>query len=239
VKAARLPPVERLILWDIDGTLVRAGPLAGRAFEAAVEAVTGLTATGHGVTYGGKTDPQIAREILGVLDLHHQADRHIPNILRQLELRVLAGRDELRVTGAVLPGVCSALDAIHRHGVVQTVLTGNTAVNAACKIDAFELRDWLDLEVGAFGSDDSDRNALVPIAVERAQARYGPVARAKVWVIGDTPFDAACARAGGVRCLLVATGAAPRETLDGTSAEHVIENLENTEHVLGLLGISD
>jgi phosphoglycolate phosphatase len=231
--------VERLILWDIDGTLVRAGGLAGRAFEAAVEAVTGLPAADHGVAYGGKTDPQIAREILAVLDIHDQADTHLPKILAELEWRLAAGRDEMRATGSVLPGVREVLDALDASGAVQTVLTGNTAANAACKIDAFELRGWLDLEVGAFGSDSHDRNALVPVAIDRAEARYGPVDPSRVWVVGDTPFDAACAKAGGVRCLLVATGFSPRAALDQAGADHVIDDLESTNDVLALLGALD
>ena len=232
---AKLPRVERLILWDIDGTLLRAGGLAGRAFAAAVESVTGVVATGHGVSFGGKTDPQIAREILAALDLQDHADTHLAGILAELEQTLAAGRDEMRATGWVLPGVRSLLDALAVPGTVQTVLTGNTAANAACKIDAFELRRCLDLEVGAFGSDNHDRNVLVPVALGRAEERYGPVQRSRVWVIGDTPFDARCAQAGGVRCLLVATGAAPREALDAAGADHVVDNLEDTDEIVRLL----
>src|SRR6185436_1149681 len=149
-----------------------------------------------------KTDPQIVREILAVLDLHDEVDVHLAGIIAELERGLREGRDQMRAEGFVLPGVPALLDALARQGTVQTVLTGNTAANAAVKIDAFELQSWLDLEVGAFGSDHPDRNRLVPVAIERAEARYGPVDRAHTWVIGDTPFDAACAQAGGVRCLL-------------------------------------
>jgi phosphoglycolate phosphatase len=233
--------MERLILWDIDGTLVRAGSVAGNAFAAAVEAVVGVPAAGHGVTFGGKTDPQIAREILSVLDLHEQADAHLPGILAELERGIREGRDEMRAHGRVLPGVLDLLQALaasdtaHSVHTVQTVLTGNTAANAACKIDAFDLRPWLDLDVGAYGSDDADRNLLVPVAIKRAEARYGPVDRSRTWVIGDTPFDAACAHAGGVRCLLVATGHAEREALDGAGADHVVDDLGDTDAILALL----
>ena len=229
--------MERLILWDIDGTLIRGGGVSGRAFASAVEVVTGVAAAGHGVAFGGKTDPQIAREILAVLDLHDQADAHLPRIVAELERTLAATRDEMRVTGRVLPGVHPLLDALERAGAVQTVLTGNTAVNAATKIDAFELRPWLDLEVGAFGSDHHDRNALVPVAIGRAEERYGAVDRSQVWVIGDTPFDAACAHAGGVHCLLVASGFSTREALDTAGADHVVDDLENTDAIVGLLGV--
>lgn len=227
--------MQRLILWDIDGTLVRAGPLAGAAFAAAVEAVVGRAPGEHGVRMGGKTDPQIAREILAVLDLHDEADAHLPGILAELERLLAAGRDQMRATGRVLPGVTDLLAALAGAGAVQTLLTGNTAANAAVKIDAFGLRPWMDLEVGAYGSDHPDRNTLVPVALARAEARYGPVDRRHAWVIGDTPFDAACARAGGVRCLLVATGTVARPALEGAGADIVVDDLSDTMAVLALL----
>lgn len=118
---------------------------------------------------------------------------------------------------------------------VQTVLTGNTAANAAVKVDSFGLRRWLDLDVGAYGSDDPDRNLLVPVALARIERRYGPVDRARVWVIGDTPLDAACARAGGVRCLLTAGGFADRASLAAAGADHLVDDLTDTAAVLTLL----
>jgi phosphoglycolate phosphatase-like HAD superfamily hydrolase len=127
------------------------------------------------------------------------------------------------------------LGALQRCGAIQTVLTGNTAANAAVKLDALGLRPWLDLEVGAYGSDDADRNVLVPVALRRIEQRYGAVERARVWVVGDTPLDAACARAGGVRCLLVASGFAGRAALDAAGADHVVDDLTDTEAILARL----
>jgi len=226
---------KRLILWDIDGTLLRGGSVAGTAFAAAVETVVGKPAADHGVPFGGKTDPQIVREILAVLDLHDQVDLHAASIIAELERGLAEGRDQMRAEGFVLPGVPELLEALRDAGAIQTVLTGNTAANAAVKIDAFELRPWLDLEVGAFGSDNPDRNQLVPLALERATARYGAVDRRHTWVIGDTPFDAACAQAGGVRCLLVATGHSPRTDLDAADADRVLDDLSATAEVVEYL----
>jgi phosphoglycolate phosphatase-like HAD superfamily hydrolase len=194
-----------------------------------------VTAADHGVSLAGKTDPQIAREILTVLALHDDPERDVPLLLAETERLVAAGRDRIRANGRVLPGVRALLEALHRPGTVQTLLTGNTAANAAVKIDAFGLRPWLDLEVGAFGSDHADRNALVPVALRRVEQRYGPVDRRRAWVIGDTPLDAACARAGGVRCLLVASGFAGRAALDAAGADHVVDDLTDTEAILARL----
>ena len=228
--------VDRVILWDVDGTLVRTGGVGAEAFNAAIETLFGVPAGDHGVSLAGKTDPQIAREILTVLDLHDDPEVHLPGLLAETERLVAAGRDRIRARGRVLPGVPAVLDGLQRPGTVQTVLTGNTAANAAVKLDAFDLPRWLDLEVGAYGSDNPDRNTLVEVALARIERRYGPVDRRRVWVIGDTPLDAACAQAGGVRCLLVASGFAPRAALDAAGADHVVDDLTDTEAVLALIG---
>jgi phosphoglycolate phosphatase-like HAD superfamily hydrolase len=227
--------VDRVILWDVDGTLVRTGGVGAEAFNTAIETLFGVSVGNHGVSLAGKTDPQIAREILTVLDLHDDPQVHLPGLLAETERLVAAGRDRIRARGELLAGVPAVLDGLQRPGTVQTVLTGNTAANAAVKLDAFDLPHWLDLEVGAYGSDDPDRNALVSVALARIERRYGPVDRRRVWVIGDTPLDAACAQAGGVRCLLAATGFAPRSALDAAGADHVADDLTDTEAILARL----
>ncbi|MDQ1499173.1 MAG: hypothetical protein QOI86_2513 [Actinomycetota bacterium] len=227
--------VERLILWDIDGTLVQTAGVGAAAFTTAIETTFGVPAGHHGVSMAGKTDPQIAREILTVLHLHDAAGTHLAGLLAETERLVAAGRDRIRAGGRILPGVARLLEALTCPGTVQTVLTGNTAANAAVKLDAFDLRPWLDLDVGAYGSDDADRNALVPVALERVERRYGPVDRAGLWVVGDTPLDAACARAGGAHCLLVANGFAARPDLEAAGADHVVDDLTDTEAILSLL----
>ena len=225
----------RVILWDVDGTLVRTGGVGAEAFGAAIETLYGVPAGDHGVSLAGKTDPQIAREILTVLDLHDDFDGRLPGLLAETERIVAARRDVIRARGEILPGVPALLEGLQRPDTVQTVLTGNTAANAAVKLDAFDLPRWLDLEVGAYGSDDPDRNALVSVSLTRVERRYGPVDRSRVWVIGDTPLDAACAQAGGVHCLLVAGGFSSRAALDAAGADHVVDDLTDTEAILAYL----
>lgn len=225
----------RVILWDVDGTLVQTGGVGAEAFTTAIERLYGVPAGHHGVSLAGKTDPQIAREILTALELHDDAEARLPGLLAETERLVAAGLDRIRERGTILPGVPALLEGLQRSGAVQTVLTGNTAANAAVKLGAFDLPRWLDLEVGAYGSDHADRNALVEVALARLSRSYGTVDRCRVWVIGDTPLDAACARAGGVHCLLVATGFAPRAALDAAGADHVVDDLTDTEAILALL----
>jgi phosphoglycolate phosphatase-like HAD superfamily hydrolase len=125
-------------------------------------------------------------------------------------------------------------------GVVQSLLTGNLAANAAVKVGAFGLQRWLDLEIGAYGSDHADRTELVPIALERARRLRGEHYEPdEVWVIGDTANDLACARAGGVRCLLVGTGTHGHEAVAGLDADAVLEDLSDLDAVLSALGLGE
>jgi phosphoglycolate phosphatase-like HAD superfamily hydrolase len=228
--------IDRVVLWDIDGTLVHTAGVGAKAFITAIETLWGVPAAGHGVSLAGKTDLQIGREILTVLDLHDDIDgdgARLPRLIAETERLVAAGQDRIRTNGKVLPGVRELLAALAADpGTVQTLLTGNTAANAASKLGAFGLAEQLNLDLGAYGSDAADRNVLVDVALARIEARHGPVDRRRVWVVGDTPLDAACAHAGGIRCLLVATGFAPRAALDSCGADHVVDDLTDTESIL-------
>jgi phosphoglycolate phosphatase len=120
--------------------------------------------------------------------------------------------------------------------VDQTVLTGNIAPNAMVKVGAFGLERWLNLEMGAYGSDDADRNALVPIAMKKVEAARGRTFTPdQVWVVGDAPNDLACARAAGVRCLLVATGRPTYEELRALHPDALRHDLRDVDEVYDLL----
>ena len=231
-------PVHRLILWDIDGTLVHAGPAAREAFDLAVASVLQRDVPDHGISMSGKTDPQIALEVMEALAVaEDEARGHLPAVLEGLERELEAAAETIREKGRVHPGVEELLRRLHGHdGVVQSVLTGNLAANAALKVASFGLDQWLDMEIGAYGSDDQDRTRLVPIAILKAVQKYGQRFRPEeVWIIGDTPRDLECARAGGARCLLVGTGRYPFEELIKEDADAVVRDLGDVERVEKLL----
>lgn len=227
----------RLVLWDIDGTLIRAGPIGADIFSAAVAHAVGRHPGDHGVTMGGKTDPQIALEILASAGLDATAcDGHLATVIEHLEAELRDSVELMRTTGRVMSGVPEVLATLHNRGAgcAQSVLTGNTKANAATKLATFGLDQWLDLEIGAFGSDNRDRRALVPVARERAARKRGLVFD-DVLVIGDTPHDLDCARAGHARCVLVGTGFTPVDQLRGLGADAVLDDLSDVEVVLQLL----
>lgn len=233
--------MKRLVLWDIDGTLLQSGGAGRDVFDAAVTRVLERELDPEafaGVRMGGKTDPQIAREVLRLAEVaDDEVDRHLPAVLRLLETELAAAAERIRRDGRVLPGVEAVLRALHDDPAsMQTVLTGNLMANAAVKLGAFGLERWLDLDVGAYGSDHHDRTELVPIAIEKVERRWGrrfsPI---ETWVVGDTERDFACAAAAGARCLLVATGAGAFEELSRLGADVVLPDLQDTAKVLGIL----
>jgi phosphoglycolate phosphatase-like HAD superfamily hydrolase len=216
----------------------RIGPTGASIFDVAIERVLGRHPGPHGVRMSGKTDPQIALEILVGSGLAEaEADEHLPEVVRHLESELAALEAEVRARGRVLPGVVDVLTALASEpSVHQSLVTGNLRANAAVKLDAFDLLPLVDLETGAYGSDDADRLRLVPIALGRADRLRGvDVDRARTWVVGDTPRDLACAREGGVRCLLVATGGTSREELAACAPDALLDDLTDTAGVVAIL----
>lgn len=226
----------RLILWDVDGTLLRAGDIGAAVFDDALEAALGRRPPGR-IRMSGKTDPLIVREYLMMMGVEETPER-VQEILDRL-VAALAGAAEAGEldSGAACPGVTEVLDGLAAaQGVVQTLLTGNLYANAVVKVSAYGLDKWLDLDIGAYGSDSDDRNQLVPVALRRLEESRGVrLAPSDVWVIGDTPRDLACARAAGARCLLVATGRYSFDELAGLGADAAVESLADAGSVLDVL----
>jgi phosphoglycolate phosphatase len=221
----------RLVLWDIDGTLIRARALLGQAWDQALATVFQLEGELARVEMAGKTDSQIALEVLA---LHGWTDdRAIPHLDRFREAYV-AGLHEVREVLEdhidVLAGAPEILNRLAELGVRQSLLTGNYEAAARLKLGSVNLDHHLDFEIGAFGSDHRDRLRLVPIAVEKARRLHDPgLTAGDVVVVGDTPRDIACARAGGARAVAVATGQFSAEVLAQHAPDALLPGLADTE----------
>jgi phosphoglycolate phosphatase-like HAD superfamily hydrolase len=186
----------------------------------------------------GKTDPQIVAEILTAAGIpKSEVAGLLPLALSVAERTLATSEETIKREGYVHRGVRELLTALAETGSVrQTLVSGNIAANAALKVGAFGLEGFLDFEVGAYGSDNSDRDRLVPICLKRVSDLRGetyPVEQ--VWVIGDTPNDLKCARAAGVRCLLVGTGRLGSDSVRDLGADAQLENLADTDSVLKIL----
>lgn len=225
----------RIILFDIDGTLLRTG--AGRrSMERALTATFG-TPGDPTYRYDGKTDRQIIREAMRLAGFD---DATIDARRADTEARYVAGlREEVLSTekpAVLLPGVRTLVDAVAAHdGMVLGLLTGNVAEGAAIKLHAVGL-DPLAFVVGAFGSDHEVRAELPAVARARAELHLGrPVAGEACVIIGDTPSDIQCGRGIGARAVAVATGHYQRDELASYGPHALFDDLSDTDAVMATL----
>jgi phosphoglycolate phosphatase len=226
----------KLVLFDIDGTLLRGDGSARRAFEGSLAHVFG-SAPDPRVHYDGKTDPQIARELMRLAGhddatIDARLGDAIDGYLERLRREVSNGTRHFEA----LPGVEALLDALEpRTDVVLGLLTGNVADGAAVKLACAGIEIGR-FRVNAFGSDHESRPELPRVAQRRARDLLGhDFAGDAIVVIGDTPADIDCARSVGARTLAVATGRYSVDELAGHAPTTVLPDLTETERVLAAL----
>ena len=227
----------KLILFDVDGTLLLTDGAGRRAIGQALRDETGTAGPIDSYRLDGKTDPQIARELLTAA--RHEAaddDARIASVCRRYV--ALLERELADTPGAtrLFPGVLDLLDAIERRGdAALGLLTGNVADGAALKLRAAGL-DRARFVVGAFGSDHADRTALPSIASRRAAQFMGrEPTGADVVIIGDTPADVTCGRSIAARAIGVATGRFARAELLAAGAYAAFDTLADVTAVLAAI----
>jgi phosphoglycolate phosphatase-like HAD superfamily hydrolase len=231
--------VPRLILWDVDGTLVQAGQVGRDIFTEAFQAVLGHApdqATARMLVMAGRTDPEIALEFLAAHEIA-EGERHLPAFSEALVAALAAKAAMIRERGRALPGARETLAALAgADGVVQSLLTGNVEPNALLKLASFGLDGYLDFEVGGFGSDHRHRPSLVEVARGKAERKYGTTFAGRATVlVGDTPLDVAAAREGGARVVAVATGPYAVDELEAAGADAVLADLRDTGAALAAI----
>ncbi|MEM9407802.1 MAG: HAD hydrolase-like protein [Acidobacteriota bacterium] len=214
----------KLLLFDIDGTLLQCGRQVGVAFLEAMQVVYGEIGSLRGVSFAGRTDPAIVLDILR----DHQLSREeiLGRLPRMRELYVPRLDETLHVDGMrLLPGVRRLLTALaERDDVALGLITGNWEGGARVKLSRFELNEFF--AFGAFGDDGVDRAELPPVAVQRAQEHHGVrFAPEDVLIIGDTVHDVTCAQAHDHPVLGVTTGHATAEQLRKAGADWIAESL--------------
>lgn len=214
----------RLILFDIDGTLLHCGPQVRPVFSSSLEEVYGTAGDLAGYDFRGKTDPQIVLDLqcgagLSAERVRRDLPRFQRTYLEKLDRRL--ERDGMRLLGGVLE-LLERLAA--RTDVTLGLLTGNWEGGARIKLERFDLNPFFGF--GAFGDGMWDRRDLPPVALERARQVTGrdtPVE--DVMIVGDSLLDVACARAHGIPSLAVATGGTPAVDLESAGADWVIPDL--------------
>jgi phosphoglycolate phosphatase-like HAD superfamily hydrolase len=227
-----MPSVRTLVLWDVDQTLISAGGLSRELYATAFAKVTGR-ALERMAPMAGRTERAIAAETLTLNGLA-ASETALLALCAALAAEFAAHEARIGQHGRVLPGATAALAMLARRpDVVQSVLTGNIESVAVSKLRAFDLADYLDFTVGAYGMDHADRARLVRLAQQRAAAAYGlPFSEQSTVLIGDTPNDVAAGRLGGARVIAVASGGSSRAELEAAGADVVLDDLTDADAVL-------
>jgi phosphoglycolate phosphatase len=227
----------RLVLLDVDGTLVECGGAGRRALERAIRKACGRPDGDlKALRLDGSTDRRIVRHALELLG-HPFSEALCDSLLTEYP-RLLEAELSAPAAYRVLPGVVALLEALKARQVAHGLCTGNVVEGARLKLRRGGLDryfEWGDLAVGGFGSDDEVRARVVEAALRRAAARFGRVAPAEVLVVGDTPLDVEAARQAGCASLAVATGRYPKKELEACGADHVAETLLAPEALAVLL----
>jgi len=221
----------RLILFDIDGTLIDSGGAGTRSLDLALKELFSIDNAFQGISMAGKTDTQIIKEGLlkHGISVNGNIDAVITAYLKYLRKEINNDRKHVK------PGIYNLLNTLSfMKDIGSGLLSGNLESGARIKLEPFKLNDYF--PTGAFGSDDEDRNNLLPVAVKRFEELF----RRKIEidnciVVGDTPRDVECAHIYGAMCIGVTTGPYSFEALTEAGADYVVQDLLNQNTLLQFL----
>jgi len=224
------------VLWDVDHTLIDTGGVGSEIYAAAFEEVTGRPMENK-AEITGRTEPVIFREALAANCITDPGD-YFPKFARAQANGYAQRADEMRTRGRVLPGVVAVLsDLAQRPDVVQTVLTGNIQESAEIKLATFDLDQYLNLAIAAYGTDHDERPRLVNIARTRAMKTTGHhFDETNTIIIGDTVSDVGAGREGGAKVIAVATGRTSTTELAEAGADAVFADLTQPDLVPIIFG---
>ena len=221
----------KVLLFDIDGTLVNTGGTGKDAMNQAFEEIFGVPNGLDGILLAGQTDPKIMLDVFQKLGMKWD-DRKIEEFKERYYLRLSEEFQRPRASRRLMPGFPEALEKLSKLTKTHLgLLTGNWKRGAEIKLENFGL--WKFFEFGAFGDDDLDRNKLVPHAIHRAANIFGSHPQSdRVYVIGDTPRDVQCARPHGATAIAVATGDYSVEVLRAEKPDYLFADFSNVDTFL-------
>lgn len=222
----------QIILFDIDGTLIRSGGAGKQAFEKTIADDFGKEVADHEVLFSGRTDRAIVGDLFTHCGIENTANawqhffaaylRHLPDCMASQE-------------GRVLPGVKKLLEQFQqRPDIAVGLLTGNSEQGAQIKLKHYGIADYFDF--GGYGDDHLDRNLVAQDAVSAARQHLSfSFTKQQVCVIGDTPRDIGCGRAIGARVIAVCTGSHTARELAAANPDLLLKDLSDHEPLLEVL----
>ena len=226
---------KRLLLFDIDGTLITSGGAGEHALRLGIKDRFGVDEDLRGIEIAGRTDSGIARQFFAKHALPDTPGNTASFFEGYLDhLAILLPKKE----GRLLPGILELLDALKaREDVILALLTGNLARGAELKLTHYGVWDYF--EFGAYADDHHDRNQLGNFARTRAKVRHGiELPPERIYVLGDTPHDITCARAIGAKAVAIATGQFSHAQLASHAPDILFNDLGNVDAVVTALTIN-
>lgn len=223
----------KLILFDVDGTLIRSAGAGRIAMNRAFEKVFGVTNGFESVPMMGRTDPIILKEVMRAHDIEWSAfavQQFQTEYFPMLDEELKVPRPGVRIC----PGIESLLFSLKMmpHCYLG-LLTGNWKLGAYSKLRHFKLNDYF--MFGAFADDKEDRNRLVPVAIDRFKQKTGhSIDITNVFVIGDTVLDIECGRVHGAKTIAVATGIQSFDVLNRENPDYCFHNFSDLPRVLAI-----
>ena len=224
----------KIILFDIDGTLISTDGCGCVAMNRAYSELFGLKNALDGVLVAGSTDAAITANVFQRFEISWNTE-HVDRLKHLYLSYLLEELEDEKWRKYLLPGLPCVLDELRMCSAVQLgLLTGNWREGARIKLSYFGL--WNYFPFGAFGDDHHDRNQLLPFALRRMQSRQdSPIDHHRVFVIGDTPRDIQCGRPYNAVTIAVATGPYSIECLRNEDPHFVLPNLANVKDLLGIV----
>ncbi|MBX7158413.1 MAG: HAD hydrolase-like protein [Verrucomicrobiae bacterium] len=224
----------KLLLWDIDGTLLTTGSAGEYALIQALKNHFEIDSKLEGIEIAGRTDKGIAMEILRKYNLPETLEnitRFLDGYIEELQ-HWLPKRQE---TGRVLEGIATILERAHqRNDLAQGLLTGNLQRGAQLKLEHYQMMHYF--EFGAFSDDHHDRNQLPAYAKQRAEEKFQTnFSPENIFVIGDTPHDIACGKAIGAKTIAVATGRFTLKELKKHQPTATFQDLTNFQEFFAII----